>query len=71
MFAESLEGCQSVPEAVAAICSWPELWKESRFDEVLENSNRQFDLENGLALLAPQGFSETYHPHAGDTAASS
>jgi hypothetical protein len=39
MFAESLGDCQSVPELVAAIRSWPEIWRRSQMKEMAEESS--------------------------------
>jgi hypothetical protein len=69
MFAESLRCCQSVPELVAAIRSWPQLWRQARLDEALAESNRRFDLEHGLAPRP--SLSGSVHFHAQDTEVSS
>jgi len=48
LFASSLMGCHSTDEFVAAIRSWPELWKENL--RLLEKHRSESSRNNGNSL---------------------
>lgn len=68
MFAESLQGCQSVLELVAAIRSWPEIWRRSQVKEMAEESSLAVVHERHSPYSETPSPAETVHiPHENES----